>query len=144
MQYPPKCNQRLSAMADLFTSEWMHKFMDEWNKEPELADELANIGFNSSIAYGIDGEESPRGILIIENGRAISAANFDGQAVNWDLRASTENWNKWFRKPPGMMALGIAYTSRKLKFNVGDYSAMIRDPRMAAPFIKSFAVMSRV
>ena len=35
-------------------------------------------------------------------------------------------------------------TTRKLKFNKGDYSAMIKDPRMAGPFIKSFAVMGQV
>jgi hypothetical protein len=31
-----------------------------------------------------------------------------------------------------------------MKFKVGDYSAMIKDPRMADPFIKSFSVMARV
>jgi hypothetical protein len=31
-----------------------------------------------------------------------------------------------------------------MKFKVGDYSAMIKDPRMAGPFIKSFSVMARV
>jgi hypothetical protein len=31
-----------------------------------------------------------------------------------------------------------------MKFKVGDYGAMIKDPRMAGPFIKSFAVMGRV
>ncbi len=46
-------------------------------------------------------------------------------------------------KPPGMMGLGMAFTSRKMKFVVGDYSAMIKDPRMAKPFIKSFSVMGR-
>ena len=63
--------------------------------------------------------------------------------MNWDLRASMDNWSKWMSKPPGMMGLGMAYTSRKLKFNVGDYGAMIKDPRMAGPFIKSFSVMGR-
>jgi hypothetical protein len=38
----------------------------------------------------------------------------------------------------------MAYISRKLQFRVGDYTAMIKDPRMASPFIKSFAVMSKV
>ena len=65
------------------------------------------------------------------------------ETLNWDLRASFDNWNKWLVKPPGMMGLGMAYTSRKLKFNVGDYGAMIKDPRMAGPFIKSFTVMGR-
>jgi hypothetical protein len=118
--------------------------MTEWNNESELVNELANIRFNSTIAYGFDGEDTPRGVLIIENGCAISASTFEEQDLNWDLRASRENWKKWFHKPPGMMGLGIAYTSRKLKFYKGDYTAMIKDPRMAGPFIKSLAVMGRV
>ena len=44
----------------------------------------------------------------------------------------------------GMMALGVAYSTGKLKFNVGDYGAMIKNPAMAGPFIKSFDVMGRV
>jgi hypothetical protein len=31
-----------------------------------------------------------------------------------------------------------------MKFQVGDYTAMIKDPRMAGPFIKSFAAMGKV
>ncbi len=31
-----------------------------------------------------------------------------------------------------------------LKFANGDYKAMIKEPRMAGPFIKSFTVMGRV
>jgi hypothetical protein len=42
------------------------------------------------------------------------------------------------------MGLSMAYMSRKLQFRVGDYTAMIKNPRMAGPFIKSFSVMSRV
>ena len=42
-----------------------------------------------------------------------------------------------------MMSLGVAYTSRKLKFRVGDYGAMVKDPRMAGPFIKSFSAMGK-
>lgn len=131
-------------MADIFAEKWMKKFMDEWNSEPDLVNELSNIDFNSTIAYGFDDEEQPRGVLIIEKGKAISGSGYVEQDLNWDIRASKENWQKWFNKPPGMMALGIAYTSRNMKFNKGDYTAMIKDPRMAGPFIKSFAVMGRV
>ena len=130
-------------MADLFSAEFMAKFMDEWNKEPELSDALAKISFNSNIGYGFDGEDSPRGVLVVENGKAISGSAYNGETLNWDLRATPDNWGKWMKKPPGMMGLGMAYTSRKLKFNVGDYAAMVKDPRMAGPFIKSFAVMGR-
>ena len=131
-------------MADIFSAQWMQKMMDEWNKEPELANELSNLGFNSTIAYGLDNEEEPRGVLVIEKGKAVSGTLFSDQKFNWDLRASKEDWQKWFNKPPGMMALGMAYTSRKLKFNKGDYTAMMKDPRMAGPFLKSFTVMGRV
>jgi hypothetical protein len=130
-------------MADLFSDAWMKSFMEQWNAEPELSGALAEIGFNSVIAYGFDGEDKPRGAIKVENGKATSAGAYAGEDVNWDLRASEEQWNKWMQKPPGMMGLGMAYTSRKLKFHVGDYAAMIKDPRMAGPFIKSFSVMGR-
>ena len=131
-------------MADMFSEEWMNNFKEQWNAEPELADALAKINFNSVIAYGFDGEDTPRGVLTVENGKATSAGPYTGsEDLSWDLRATFDNWNKWMAKPPGMMGLGMAYTSRKLKFNVGDYGAMIKDPRMAGPFIKSFSVMGR-
>lgn len=130
-------------MADMFSDEWMKSFLEQWNAEPDLSGALEKINFNSVIAYGFDGEDTPRGVITIENGKATSAGTFSNETLNWDLRASFDDWNKWMAKPPGMMGLGMAYTSRKLKFNVGDYGSMIKDPRMAGPFIKSFAVMGR-
>ena len=38
----------------------------------------------------------------------------------------------------------MAYTAGKLKFLAGDYAAMIKNPRMAGPFVKSFQVMGSV
>ena len=131
-------------MASLFSDKWMKKLMNQWNNSPELENELSIIGFNSTIAYGFDDEEKPRGVLVIVNGKAISATTFTDQELHWDLRASKTSWKKWFSKPPGMMDLGMAYTSHQLKFNKGDYTTMIKDPRMAGPFIKSFVVMGRV
>ena len=122
----------------------MTKFQEAWNKEPELADELAKIGFNSTIGYGFDSDSEPLGVLTVENGKAVAAGAYHGEPLNWDLRASEDNWHKWQIKPPGMMALGMAYTTGKLKFKKGDYAAMIKDPRMAGPFIKSFAIMGQV
>jgi len=130
-------------MADLFSPEWMTGFMNAWNSDPELSDALGKIGFNSAIGYGIDGENQARGVIVIENGKATSAGAYNGETLNWDLRASEDNWKKWCQKPPGMMGLGAAYTTRKLKFVIGDYTAMVKDPRMAGPFIKSFAAMGK-
>ena len=96
------------------------------------------------IGYGFPGDDGPRGVLTVENGQAVSAGAYEGQEMNWDIRASEDQWKKWIAKPPGMMGLGMAFTSGKMKFKVGDYSAMIKDPRMAGPFIKSFSVMGKV
>lgn len=130
-------------MAELFSEEWMQRFKDQWNGEPELSDALAKINFNSVIGYGFPGEETPRGVLTIENGKATAAGAYSGQTMNWDLRASADQWTKWMSKPPGMMGLGAAFTTGKIKFVVGDYKGMLKDPRMAGPFIKSFTVMGR-
>lgn len=32
----------------------------------------------------------------------------------------------------------------KLKFKEGDYKAMLKDPRMANPFVKSFGLMQQI
>jgi hypothetical protein len=130
-------------MADMFSDEWMKSFAEQWNGEPELSDALAQIGFNSTIGYGFDGDDAPTGVIVVENGKATSAGTYNGEELSWDLRASSDNWDKWMKKGIGMMGLGVAYTTRKLKFNVGDYAAMVKDPRMAGPFIKSFSVMGR-
>jgi hypothetical protein len=44
----------------------------------------------------------------------------------------------------GMMGMGMAFTTGKLKFKVGDYKAMMKDPRMANPFVKSFGLMQKI
>jgi hypothetical protein len=128
----------------MFSEDWMQSFQTAWNKEPGLADALQQIKFNSVIAYGYVDEAQPLAVIRVENGQVVSAGSYQGENLNWDLRASPENWEKWRKSPPGMMGLGMAYTTGKLKFLVGDYGAMVKDPRMAGPFIKSFAVMAKV
>ncbi|PLY13330.1 MAG: SCP-2 sterol transfer family protein [Sedimenticola sp.] len=130
-------------MSELFTDEWMKNFMEQWNSEPELSDALAQINFNSVIGYGFEGDAQPKGVLTVENGKATAAGAFNGESLNWDIRCTEDQWKKWISKPPGMMGLGMAFTTGKMKFKVGDYGAMIKDPRMAGPFIKSFSVMAR-
>jgi len=130
-------------MSDLFSADWMESYMEAWNGEPELSDALAEINFNSVIGYGFPDDGQPLGVIVIENGKATSAGAYDGQELNWDLRAKQGQWEKWMGKPPGMAGLGMAFTTGKIKFKVGDYAAMLKDPRMAGPFIKSFSVMGR-
>lgn len=131
-------------MAELFSDEWMHHFQEAWNAEPELASALSDIHFDSTIGYGFLGEDTPRGIIKVEDGKVTAAGHYEGEPLNWDMRASRENWEKWMEKGVGMAGLGMAFTTGKLKFPVGDYKSMLKDPRMAGPFLKSFNVMGRV
>lgn len=131
-------------MSELFSPTWMQAYLNQWNAEPELVDALATIHFNSTIAYGFKDAPTPKGVLMIENGRAIAAGSYTDQTLNWDLRANPADWQKWQAKGLNMMGLSMAYMSGKLKFEVGDYASMIKDPRMVGPFLKSFSVMGRV
>ena len=131
-------------MADLFSAEWMGSFAEHWNSDAELTGPLGEIGFNSTIGYGFPNDDQPRGVLVVENGKAVSGGAYNGEELNWDIRASEDQWNKWIAKPPGMMGLGMAFTSGKMKFKVGDYGAMLKEPKMAKPFIRSFSVMGKV
>lgn len=128
-------------MSNMFSAEWMESFKDAWNSTPGLADALSEIGFNSVIGYGFPDDDKPVGVLTVENGKAVSGGAYNGETLNWDLRAKDAQWQKWMSKPPGMAGLGMAFTTGKIKFKVGDYGAMLKDPRMAGPFIKSFSAM---
>ncbi|MEJ1489675.1 MAG: SCP-2 sterol transfer family protein [Candidatus Sedimenticola sp. (ex Thyasira tokunagai)] len=130
-------------MAELFSQDWMASFAEQWNADTELTGALAQISFSSVIGYGFDGDDQPSGVLVVENGTATSGGAYNGEALNWDIRCNDAQWKKWIGKPPGMMGLGMAFTSGKMKFKVGDYASMLKDPRMAGPFIKSFSVMGR-
>ena len=131
-------------MAELFSDEWMKSLMEEWNNEPEVKEKLAEIGFNSVITCGFKDEGEPRGVFVVENGECVRAGDYDGEKPDWDMRANKKDWMKWMDKGIGMAGLGMAFTTGKLKFIEGDYKGMLKDPRMAGPFIKSFGLMGKV
>lgn len=130
--------------GSLFSTSWMEAFKTAWNKNPKMTEPLAAINFDSSIGYGLLGEEQPRGVLQVKNGQAIFGGDFTNQELNWDIRASQALWDKWKETPPNMTKIGLAYTTRRLQFKKGDYAAMLSEPRMAGPFIKSFETMSEI
>ena len=131
-------------MATLFSDEWMNKLKDLWNADPEVKDKLAEIDFNSVIACGFKDGDKPLGVFVVEKGECVRAGLYDGEELNWDMRASEKDWGKWMAKPLGMTGMGMAFTTGKLKFKVGDFKAMIKDPKMAMPFVKSFGLMSQI
>lgn len=131
-------------MAAIFSDAWMKQLMDAWNNEPEVSQKLAEIGFNSVITCGFKDEENPRGVFVVENGICTRAGDWNGEKPDWDMRADMKDWLKWVEKGIGMMGLGTAYATGKLKFKHGDYKAMMKDPRMAGPFVKSFGLMQKI
>ncbi len=131
-------------MAELFSADWMNGLKDEWNAEPDVKDKLAEIGFNSVIGCGFKNEDKPRGIFVVENGVCVRAGDYDGSEMDWDMRADKKNWMKWVDNGIGMAGLGTAFAMGKLKFLVGDYKGMLKDPRMAGPFVKSFSLMGKI
>jgi hypothetical protein len=131
-------------MAEIFSAEWLAGFQEKWNADPELGGELEQIGFSSIISYGYDDEETPEAVIVVNHGKIVAAGPYNGEEINWDLRAPRAQWDAWLTKPPGLMAIGLAYTSRKLRFKIGDYAAMVKDPRMAGPFVRSFALMGQI
>jgi putative sterol carrier protein len=131
-------------MAELFCDEWMKQLQDAWNAEPEVRDALAAIGFNSVITCGFKGEDKPRGVFVVKNGECVSAGDYNGEAMDWDMRADKKDWMKWVEKGLGMTGMGMAFTTGKLKFLKGDFKSMLKDPRMAGPFVKSFGLMGKI
>lgn len=130
-------------MPELFSEDWMNALKDEWNNDPGVSDALAAIGFDSVIGCGFkDGETV--GVFVVEQGVCTSAGAYNGEELDWDMRADKKNWMKWVSKGIGMAGLGMAYASGKLKFFKGDYGAMMKNPKMAGPFVKSFGLMKNI
>lgn len=133
-------------MAALFSDDWMKQLKDAWNGEPEVRDKLAEINFDSVITCGFKDEEQPRGVFVVEKGECVRAGAWSDTdpKANWDMRANLKDWLKWVKNGIGMTGMGAALMTGKLKFKVGDYKAILKDPRIAGPFVKSFALMQQV
>ena len=131
-------------MSEMFSEEWMDEFMEAWNNEPGVKDALAAIGFDSVIGFGYKGDAGATGLVVIENGECTAAGAYEEGELDWDIRADKKNWLKWQKKGIGMAGLGMAYASGKMKFDTGDYGAMIKNPKMAGPFIKVFGLMKAI
>ena len=131
-------------MADLFSDEWAQAYKDAWNADEEITASLQRAGFNSVVAFGLPDAAEPAFIMSIQNGLIASVNKTALEDIKWDIRATKDDWLSLIVKPPGLMKLGIAYTSRKLRFLRGDYATMIKDPSLASAFVKSFALMGKV
>lgn len=127
----------------VFSTEWLEVLRKEWNRKDGLSGQLRQVGFSSVVAFGVPQEEQPRAYLVIRNGEIDEVKKLASDQPQWDLRAEESQWQSWFSEPPGLLALGMAFTNRSLQFRHGNYPAMIKDPLMAESFVRSFALMSR-
>lgn len=131
-------------MAELFSAEWMNQLREAWNADPEVSGKLADIGFDSVITCGFKDEDEPRGVFVVEKGICVRAGDYAGEDPDWDMRASHKDWMKWVENGISMAGMGTAFAMGKLKFKHGDFKSMIKDPRMAGPFVKSFGLMQKI
>lgn len=132
-----------AGLQQVFSAEWLEVLRIEWNRREGLSSQLRQVGFSSVVAFGLPQEEQPRAYLVIRNGEIDEAKKQSSGLPQWDLRADESQWQSWFSEPPGLLALGMAFTNRSLQFRHGNYPAMIKDPLMAESFVRSFALMSR-
>ncbi|WP_198264873.1 SCP-2 sterol transfer family protein [sulfur-oxidizing endosymbiont of Gigantopelta aegis] len=117
---------------------------DEWNNDPLIVDPLNKAGFSSKISYGFIGDEHPKCLLDIVNGKIVNAALYSDEKIDWDLRADKKNWEKWISKGFGLTKLGPAVATRSLQFAQGDYRQMIRNPLLSRPFLRHFVLMTKL
>jgi len=128
-------------MARLFSHEWMQDFSTAWNADKDMTDNLHAEKFTSKIGFGYKGDDAPTGIVDVSNGVVFYAGDYQGQELDWDIRADVEAWKEWLTDGFGFDKLGVAVSSGKLQFTVGDYRKMIRNPNMAKPFLRHFELM---
>lgn len=129
---------------ELFGTEWMNAYQQQWNAAPEVAGALSEAGFSATIGVGFPDDPAPTAYVRVEQGKIVYAGAYDGSELDWDMRATPEQWEKWRDSPPGMVGLGSAVALGRLKFFAGDYATMIKNPALAGPFVKSFGLMGKV
>lgn len=131
-------------MTDLFSNTWMEELGKAWNNEPKITEPLSKAKFSSNIGYGFIGESQPRAVLVIVDGTIARAGDYQGEKLDWDLRADISNWQKWISKGFGLTSLGPAVATKALQFEVGDYRQMIRNPALSRPFLRHFELMNQI
>ena len=131
-------------MSQLFTAAWMNALKEEWNKTPQVFEHLEKEGFSSRIGYGFKGEAYARGFISVVNGKVAQAGVNDDFELDWDLRASPEDWAKWIETGFGLSKLGPAISTNALHFEKGNYRQMIKNLSLSQPFLHHFSLMQNI
>lgn len=131
-------------MNQLFSEAWMLALKKAWNNTPQVYEPLQKASFNSRIGYGIKGEPNCRGMLSVVNGKVDYAGAMDDGELDWDLRASLDDWTTWIEHGFGLNKLGPAIATNALQFNKGNYRQMIQNLSLSQPFLHHFKLMESI
>ena len=131
-------------MARLFSDEWMRTFAETWNADNIMLEGSSDGIFSATIGFGCGEDDIPTGVLVIQQGRVVYAGAYNGQPLDWDMRADIDSWQAWLREGFGLNKLGYAVSTGKLSFLKGDYRKMIHNPNMAKSFLRHFELMQHM
>ena len=132
-------------MIPLFSEQWIADLKNEWNSAPQVFEPLQKASFSSRVGYGFVGELQPRGVLVIEHGVATSTlSGINSNGVDWDLRATEDNWKSWIENGFSLYNLGIAFATHQLQFQKGDYAQMLKNPLLSRPFVRHFELFENI
>lgn len=131
-------------MSQLFSEAWMAALQAKWNNSPQVHEALQKAEFSARIGYGFKGEPRARGLLNIVNGLVQNAGEMDNGDLDWDLRATPENWASWIEEGFGLTKLGPAIATNSLEFTKGNYRQMIKNPSLSNPFLQHFKLMGEI
>lgn len=131
-------------MSQLFSEAWMIALKEEWNKNPAIYETLQKAEFTSRIGYGFKDEPRARGFISVVNGKVTDAGAMDNGELDWDLRASPENWAEWIESGFGLNQLGPAIATNSLHFAKGNYRQMIKNLSLSQPFLQHFNLMKNI
>jgi hypothetical protein len=128
----------------LFSEAWMKAFGECWNQDSEINRLLFNQELTATIAYGFIDNPHPRGIVFINNSVLQEARLYQGDALDWDLRARPDMWKRWLSEGFRLERMGYILANRELVFETGDYRKMLHIPRLASAFFRSFELMQKI
>jgi hypothetical protein len=130
-------------MVEMFSQEWAKGFSERWNNTAEMTEPLGQAKFCSTIGFGYQEEEHPRIKLTVVDGRVSDSGPYtpSEEKLDWDLRATPEQWAIWRKEPLTIIGLGVAVARGMIHFKAGDYRGMIRQMQLAKPFLHFFTIL---
>jgi hypothetical protein len=130
--------------TELFSENWIAQLGQLWNTDEKMLKHLRGVDFNALVGYGYKDEEAPRAYLEVSGGQVVETGLWNGEPLNWDLRADLASWEKWIKNGFGLQRLGAAVVTGELKFVAGDYRKMVSKVHLSIPFLRHFELMQGI